>query len=77
MGNLGFCIVDAWKLYKAGAGFQNGLSQAHSYEKLAQELIDNSFDQHARLSSPHDDPEEISRRVGGEPISCQRNDVAL
>lgn len=60
MGILGFCIVDAWKLYKAGMGFQIGLSQAHFYEKLAEELIDNSFDQLARRSSPPEEPVEIS-----------------
>ena len=64
MGILGFCIVDTWKLYKAGMGFQNGLSQAHFYEKWTEELIDNSFDQPARRSSPPEEPEEVSPSSG-------------
>ena len=41
---LSMCIVDSWLLYKGSMGARNCRSQKDYYAKLADQLIDNSFD---------------------------------
>jgi hypothetical protein len=41
---LGMCIVDAFNLYKGCRGTDESMDQRSFYEKLAEELIDNTYD---------------------------------
>ena len=71
MGILGICVVDAWKLYKAGMGFQNGLRQAHimrSWLKRSLTILSISL-----RVVPHlrESLKRFPRPVGGEPTSRQ------
>lgn len=52
MGILGFCVVEAWKLYKAGKDFHVKLSHSAFHEQLADALIENSLDRIVIRSSP-------------------------
>lgn len=51
VGILGFCIVEAWKLYKTGKVFHAKLSQSTFYEQPVDGLIDNSPDKTVVRSS--------------------------
>jgi len=41
---LGMCVVDSWMLYSGSRGHADRPIQAHFYEDLAAELIDNRYD---------------------------------
>jgi hypothetical protein len=41
---LGVIVVDAWLLYSGGRGSRASLEQRSFYEKLADQLIDNTYD---------------------------------
>jgi hypothetical protein len=51
---LGICAVDAWLLYSNGRGDYPHINQREFYERLAQELIDNSFDSLRTRERPSD-----------------------
>ena len=49
IGILGFCIVDAWKLYKSAHAEQCMFLQGDFYDALSEALIDNKYDNAATL----------------------------
>jgi hypothetical protein len=55
------CVVDSWLVYKESTGCSE--SQHEFYTVLAEELIDNTFDQpvHARRSSSSSSPSAVSQ----------------
>lgn len=44
IGLLAVCIVDSWLLYKGGRGAKPALTQNRFYERLAEELVENTYD---------------------------------
>ena len=49
IGILGFCIVDAWKLYKSAHAEQCMFLQGDFFEALSEALIDNKYDHAATV----------------------------